>query len=94
MDLFHSRQINLKTPMRFNQHVKESFPIIFKRARKGIAILFSQMYDQHMRKRNYAKTRAGLAIRLLCEISAVTILQHINFLNNKPLNHLKYALAV
>ena len=28
MDLFHSRQINLKTPMRFNQHVKESFPII------------------------------------------------------------------
>jgi hypothetical protein len=35
-----------------------------------------------------------LAIRLLCKITAVTILQYLNYSNNKPLNHLKYALAV
>jgi hypothetical protein len=93
MDLFNTRQIKLKTPMRYNQHVKEPFPLIFKRARKRIETLFSQMCDQLMLKRNYAKTRAGLAIRLLCKITSVTILQYINFINNKPLNHLKYALA-
>ena len=46
-----------------------------------------------MLKRNYAKTKTGLAIRLLCKITSVTMLQYINYLNNKPLNHLKYALA-
>ena len=93
MDLFNIRQINLKIPMRYNQHDKERFPYIFKRARNRIETLFSQMCDQLMLKRNYAKTRAGLAVCLICKISAVTILKFVNFLNNKPLNHLKYALA-
>ena len=56
--------------------------------------MFAQLCDQLMLKRNYAKKRAGLAIRLLCKITAVTLFQYVNFLNNKPLNHLKYALAV
>jgi len=44
--------------------------------------------DQLMLKRNYAKTKAGLAIRLLCKIiTSVTMLQYINFLKNKPINH-------
>lgn len=80
--------------MRYNQHDKEPFPLIFKKARKRIETLFSQLCDQHMLKRNYAKTKVGLTIRLLCKITSVTILQYINFQNNKPLNHLKYALAV
>lgn len=93
LDLFNTRQINLETPNRNNQHIKEPFPFTFKKARKRIETLFSQLCDQLMLKRNYAKTRIGLAIRLLCKITSVTILQYINFLNNKPLNHLKYALA-
>jgi len=94
LDLFNSRQINLETPKRYNQHDKEPFPFIFKRARKRIETLFSQLCDQLMLKRNYAKSRIGLALRILCKITSVTILQYINFLNNKPLNHLKYALAI
>jgi len=92
-DLFNIRQIRLKTPWRFSQHDKEPYPLIFKKARKRIETLFSQLGDQQMLKRNYAKSRTGLSILLLCKISSVTMLQYINFLNNKPLNHLKYALA-
>jgi len=57
MDLFNTRQIRLKTPMRYNQHDKEPFPLVFKRARKRIETLFSQLCDQLMLKRNYVKTK-------------------------------------
>jgi hypothetical protein len=94
LDLFNTCQITLETPKRYNQHDKEPFPFIFKKARKRIETLFSQLCDQLMLKRNYAKSRIGLALRILCKITSVTVLQYINFLNNKPLNHLKYALAI
>ncbi len=93
MDLFTSKQIRLKTPKRFNQRDKELFPIIFTRARKRIETLFSQLCDQYMLKRNYAKTITGLSIRILSKIASVTMLQYINTINDRPLNHLKYALA-
>jgi len=35
----------------------------------------------------------GLSIRLLTKITGVTLLQYLNLQNNKPLNHLKHALA-
>jgi len=92
-DLFSTRQIRLRTPMRDNQNDKEPYPFIFKRSRYRIETLFAQLCDQYMLKRNYAKTMTGLAIRLLCKITSVTILQYINSMNNKPINHLKYALA-
>jgi hypothetical protein len=46
-----------------------------------------------MLKRNYAKSNLGISVRILSKITAVTVLQYFNFLNNKPLNKLKYALA-
>jgi hypothetical protein len=49
--------------------------------------------DQFMLKRNYAKTLVGLSVRILSKIAAVTFLQFINFNNQKPINHLKYALC-
>ena len=52
-----------------------------------------QFCDQLMLKRNYAKSTKGLSVRILCKITAVTMLQYINYKNEKPLNHLKYALA-
>lgn len=93
LDLFTSCKIKLQTPKRKNQHDKERFPIIFTKARKRIETLFAQLCDQLMLKRNYAKTTTGLSIRLLCKITAVTLLQYINHTNQKPLNHIKYALA-
>ena len=92
-DLFTTRQIKLFTPVKSGQHDKERIPFIFMKSRKRIETLFSQLCDQLMLKRNYAKTRKGLSVRILCKITAVTMLQYINFKNEKPLNHLKYALA-
>jgi len=93
LDLFTSCNINLATPNRNNQHIKELYPFIFKRFRKRIETIFSQLCDQFMLKRNYAKSFAGLTIRILSKIAALTLLQFINFQNNKPINHLKFALA-
>ena len=92
-DLFTTRQIKLFTPVKSGQHDKERIPFIFMKSRKRIETLFSQLCDQLMLKRNYAKTTKGLSVRILCKITAVTMLQYINYQNEKPLNHLKYALA-
>jgi len=92
VDLFNSCQVNLQTPKRANQ-VREPYPAIFKRMRKRIETLFAQLCDQFMLKRNYAKTVLGLSVSILSKITAVTLLQYINSKNNKPINHLKYALA-
>jgi hypothetical protein len=92
-DLFTTRQIRLFTPVKSGQHDKEPFPFIFMKSRKRIETLFSQLCDQLMLKRNYAKSTKGLSVRILCKITAVTMLQYINYQNEKPLNHLKYALA-
>jgi hypothetical protein len=93
LDLFSSCNIRLETPKRSNQKNKEPFAYIFKMPRKRIETLFSQLCDQFMLKRNYAKTNLGISVRLLSKIIAVTVLQYFNFLNIKPLNRLKYALA-
>jgi len=92
LDLFNSCQVNLQTPKRANQE-RCPYPFIFRNVRKRIETLFSQLCDQFMLKRNYAKTIMGLSVRILSKITAVTLLQYINSKNNKPLNHLKYALA-
>ena len=88
LDPFNTGQIRLETPLRINQHDKKHFPFIFKKARKRIEPLFSQICDRQMLKRNYAKARTGLSIRLLCKIALVIKLQYVNLLNNKPLSHL------
>lgn len=93
LDLFTSCQVNLQTPKKANQKDYKPFPIIFKKVRKRIETLFAQLCDQFMLKRNYAKTLLGLSVRILSKITAVTLLQFINLKNDKPLNHLKYALA-
>lgn len=64
----------------------------FAKARKRVETLFSQMVDQFMLCRNYAKQQVGLFARIISKISATTILQYINFINNKPLEQIKHAL--
>lgn len=93
IDLFSSCNIKLETPKRSNQLVKERFSPVFKKSRKRIETLFSQLCDQFMLKRNYAKTNIGVSIRILSKVASVTVLQYINHSNKKPINHLKYALA-
>ena len=91
LDLFSSCNIKLK-PKRSNQIDKQKFDFVFRKLRKPIETLFSQLFDQFFLKRNYTKTVTGISTRLISKISAVTASQYINFLNNKPINNLKYAL--
>ncbi|MBR1425910.1 MAG: IS982 family transposase, partial [Prevotella sp.] len=40
-----------------------------------------------------AKQQVGLFARIISKISAITVLQYINFINNKPIGRIKYALG-
>lgn len=79
--------------MRNNQQDKERFEPIFRRFRKRIKTLFAQLCNHFMLKRNYAKSIAGLSVKILTKFIAVTCLQFININNNKLINQLKYAFA-
>lgn len=92
LDLFETANIRLEVPDRTNQKKwKPTFPA-FAKARKRIETLFSQLYDQFMIIRNYAKDTDGLFTRIVGKISALTILQYINYKNERPIGRVKYAL--
>jgi len=93
LDLFTSNQISLEVPMRKNQHQYKSYPVIFKKSRKRIETLFSQLCDQFMIRRNYAKTFEGYRTRILSKITALTIIQLINKKLNRNINNLKICIA-
>lgn len=93
IDLFYSAGIELQTPMRRNQRGYRPWPKVFKTARRRVETVFSQLCDQMMLKRNYAKTFAGLRARLISKIASVTLLQYINWQNDEPINRIKHALA-
>ena len=93
VDLFTSAGIELQAPKRSNQKDYKPWPGIFKYTRKRVEVYFSQLCDQMMVKRNYAKTFHGLKTRIIAKVTSVTILQYINSLNGKPINHIKHALA-
>jgi hypothetical protein len=56
LDLFQSVNIKLETPKRANQMNYKPQPYIFRKSRKRIETLFSQLCDQFMIRRNYAKS--------------------------------------
>jgi hypothetical protein len=92
-DLFNYSRIKLETPKRSNQEGFELYPYVFKKCRKRVETLFSQLCDQFMLKRNYAKSFSGLSTRIISKLACVTSLQYFNYLNGLPLNHIKHALA-
>lgn len=93
LDLFCSAGIKLETPMRTNQKEFRKQPFIFRKSRKRIETLYSQLCDQFMIRRNYAKTFIGFKTRILSKITALTIVQYINrFVHNRPINLLKHAI--
>ena len=92
-DLFNSVQIELETPMRSNQKDFKPYPYIFKKTRKRIETISSQLTDQFMVKKNYVKTFIELAIRIITKIAGLIVLQYINKTNYKPINNIKHALA-
>ena len=92
LDMFETAHIRLECPYRLNQKNWMPTFIPFAKARKRIETLFSQLTDQFLVIRNYARITNGLFARIIGKISALTILQYVNFINNKPIGRIKYAL--
>lgn len=92
LDLFETAHIRLECPYRVNQKDWKPTFVPLAKARKRIETLFSQLTDQFLTIRNYAKITSGLYARIIAKISALTILQYVNFINNKPIGRIKYAL--
>jgi len=90
LDLFQSVNIKLETPKRMNQLNYKPQPYIFRKSRKIIETLFSQLCDQFLIRRNYAKTFEGFKTRILAKITALTLVQYINkFIFDRPINKIK-----
>ena len=93
LDLFETANIKLECPYRLNQKNWKPTYIPFAKARKRIETVYSQLCDQYMVIRNYAKQTDGLFARIIGKISALTVAQYINHINNQPIGRVKYALA-
>lgn len=92
-DLFVSSAIQLETPKRKNQQQAAPFSPVLRKARKRIETLFSQLCDQFMIRRNYAKSFQGFATRTLSKITALTMIQWINHRRGNNINNLKIVVA-
>lgn len=55
-------------------------------------LLGEKKLTQFLVIRNYAKETCGLFARIVGKVSAMTALQYINYINNKPIGRIKYAL--
>ena len=62
------------------------------KARKRIETIFSQLTDLFLVVSNYAKIANGLFAIIIGKISALTILQYVNFINGKLIGRIKYVL--
>lgn len=94
LDLFNEVNIQLETPKRKNQkdYKPQFYP--FRKYRKRIETLFSQLCDQFMIRRNYAKTFDGFKTRILAKITTLTTIQYLNkFVFNRNINNLKINLV-
>lgn len=93
LNLFESANIRLDTPKRANQKAYRPQFSLFRKARKRIETLFSQMCDQFMVRRNYAKSFDGFRTRILTKITAMTIIQYINKnIFRRNINNLKISI--
>ena len=94
LNLFETTNIKLQTPMRKNQKNYQKQPYTFRKSRKRIETLFSQLCDQFMIRRNYAKSFDGFKTRILSKITSLTMIQYLNkFVFNRPVNNLKLNLS-
>ena len=90
LDLFQTVNVKLETPKRTNQKDYKPQPYIFRKSRKRIETLFSQLCDQFKIRNNYAKSFQGFKTRILAKITALTLVQYINkFIFDRPINNIK-----
>ena len=80
-NLFDAANITLEVPYRLNQKNWRPPAWAYKRFRKRIETIFSQLNDNLMMIRNYAKQSCGLFTRMAGKIAAMTLMQYVNFVN-------------
>lgn len=94
INLFETAGIHLEVPLRANQHEQKPVMWRLKKVRKRIETVFSQLCDQFMIQRNYAKSFTGFKSRIMAKVAGFTILQFLNkFVFNQPVGRVKHALA-
>ena len=93
LNLFESARIQLEVPFHLNQKNWKPFYKPFGRIRKRVETDFSQFTDQFNIMRNYAKLHVGFFTRIISKVSAFTVSQYLNIINNRPIGRIKYALA-
>lgn len=91
-NLFEVAIISLEVPYRLNQKNWRPPAWAYKRFRKRIETVFSQLNDNLMMIRNYAKQPCGLFTRTAGKIAAMTFMQYVNFTNHRPIGQIKYSL--
>lgn len=91
-NLFETVNITLEVPYRLNQKNWRPPSWAYKRFRKRIETIFSQLNDNLMMIRNYAKQSCGLFTRMAGKIAAMTFMQYVNFVNHRPIGQIKYSL--
>lgn len=91
-ELFEEHRLLLNTPMRRNQKNYVNQPAVFRKTRRRIETVFSQLNGQFQIQTNYAKSFTGFATRILSKITALTISQFVNTVYyQNPMNHIKHA---
>lgn len=91
-NLFEVANITLEVPYRLNQKNWRPPVWAYRRFRKRIETIFSQLNDNLMMIRNYAKQSCGLFTRMAGKIAAMTFMQYVNFINHRPIGQIKYSL--
>lgn len=92
-NLFENYNLLLNTPKRINQKNYKKQPTIFRKTRKRIETIFSQLCDYLSVQQNYAKTFEGFMTRILAKITSFTLIQFLNKTSfNRKLCHVKLAL--
>ena len=88
--LFTHSIIKIEVPKVKNQHDYTKQPFIFRKSRKRIETLFSELCDQFMIRRNYAKSFERFKTRILSKMTGLTVIQFINkFHFNRNINNFK-----
>ena len=90
IDLFNYANIQLDTPKRTNQKDYRPPFRLFRKKRKRIETLFSQLCNQFMIKLNYAKSFEDFKTQIFSKITSLTLIQYINkFILNREIHNLK-----
>ena len=90
-NLFETQRVKLEYPVRKNQQTGETKPFPFSRYRKRIETVFSQLVDQFMIMRNYAKSVPGLLARIRYKLCSYTLSKYFNVMNHRAIGHIKNA---